>query len=172
MDANGIHSTIYDPFSTDTNTWTRTPFPNNQIPSNLQSPLSKYLLGVTQLPTLPNVNPVVAANWFGAVPSFTRSWTTSARVDQRLGDKDAFYFRYSQGGYTTRAQFFSQPTLDYNKVPSGTQGYKAPNKNAAVSWVRTFSPTLFNELTVSGSYGPWFVGTGDLSHDYDAELGS
>ncbi len=171
MDANGIHSTMYDPYSTDPNTWARTPFPNNQIPANMQSPLSKYLLAVTRLPTLPNVNPIVAPNWFGAVPSFTRSWTTSTRVDQRLGQKDIFYVRYSQGNYSTRSQFYSQPTLDWEKVPSGTQGYKAPNKNAAISSVHTFSPTLFNELVVSGSYGPWFVGTGDLTHNYDAELG-
>ena len=71
------------------------------------------------------------------------------RVDQRIGEKDVFYFRYSQGNYSTRSQFFSQPTLDWNKVPSGTQGYKAPNKNAAISCVHTFSPTVFNELVVS-----------------------
>ena len=170
-DANGIQSIIYDPYSTDSNTWARTPFPNNQIPNTMQSPLAKYLLGVTPLPTLPNVNGNVAPNWFGAVPSFQRSWTTSARVDQRLGEKDQFYFRYSQGNYSTRSQFYSQPTLDWNSVPSGTQGYKAPNKNAALSWVHTFSPTLFNEVLVSGSYGPWFVGTGDLTHNYDATLG-
>ena len=170
-DANGIHSTIYDPYSTDANTWARTPFPNNQIPSSMESPLAKYLLGVTQLPTLAGVNPNVAANWFGAVPSFQRSWTSSARVDQRVGQNDTFYFRYSQGNYSTRSQFYSQPTLDWSKVPSGTQGYIAPNKNAAISWAHTFSPTLFNELVASGSYGPWFVGTGDLTHNYDAELG-
>lgn len=170
-DANGIHSTIYDPYSTDTNTWARTPFPNNQIPSTMESPLAKYLLGVTPLPTLPNVNGNVAPNWFGSVPSYQRSWTVSTRVDQRVGEKDTFYFRYSQGNYSTRSQFYSQPTLNWNEVPSGTQGYKAPNKNAAISWMHTFSPTLFNELLVSGSYGPWFVGTGDLTHNYDADMG-
>ena len=170
-DINGIQSTIYDPYSTDTATWARTPFPNNQIPVSLQSPLSKFLFSVTPLPTLPGVNPNVAANWFGAVPSFQRSFTTSTRVDQRVGDKDLFYFRYSQGNYSTRQQFYSQPTLNYSEVPSGTQGNKSPNKNAALSWTHTFSPTLFNEVTASGSYGPWFVGTGDLSKNYDGELG-
>jgi len=169
-DTNGNY-TIYNPYSTDANTWSRQPFPNNQIPQSMQSPLSKYLIAVTPLPTLSNVNPNVAANWYGATPSFQRNWTTSTRVDQRLGDKDTFYARYSQGNYSTRSQFYSQPTLDWNKVPSGTQGYKSPNKNAALSWVRVFSPTLFNELLVSGSYGPWFVGTGDLTHNYDADLG-
>jgi hypothetical protein len=170
-DANGIHSTIYDPYSTNTSTWARVPFPNNQIPNTMESPIAKYLLDVMPLPTLSNVNPNVAANWFGAVPSFQRSWTLSARGDQRVGDNDVFYFRYSQGNYSTRSQFYSQPTTDWNKVPSGTQGYIAPNRNEAVSWVHNFSPTLFNEVLASGSYGPWFVGTGDLTHNYDAELG-
>ena len=171
VDVNGIQSIIYDPYSTNAATWARTPFPNNQIPAALQSPLSKYLMATSPMPTLTNINPNVAANWYGAEPSFQRSWTTSARVDQRLGAKDTFYFRYSQGNYSTRSQFYSQPSLDWNSVPSGTQGYKAPNKNAALAWVHTFSPSLFNELVLSGSYGPWFTGTGDLTHNYDAQMG-
>jgi len=91
--------------------------------------------------------------------------------DQRLSDKDTFYFRYSQGNYSTRSQFYSQPTLDWNKVPSGTQGYKAPNKNGAISWVHTFSPTLFQRTSGERLLRTMVCGTGDLTHNYDAELG-
>ena len=91
-DTNGSY-VIYNPYSTDTTTWSRQPFANNQIPQSLQSPLDKYLIAVTPLPTLTNLNPTIAANWYGAVPSFQRNWTTSTRVDQRLGEKDTFWTR-------------------------------------------------------------------------------
>ena len=171
IDSQGIPYIIYNPFSTDTNTWSRTPFPNNQIPTTMESPLAKYLLAVTQLPTLPNVNPNIAPNWYGPVPSSQRNWTITTRVDEKLSDKDTFYGRYSQGGYKTLSQFYSQPTLDWNKVPAGTQGYNSPNKSVAVSWLHTFSPSLFNELVASASWVPFYVGTGDQSTNYDAQLG-
>jgi hypothetical protein len=171
IDSQGIPYIIYNPYSTDASTWTRQPFPNNQIPSSMQSPLAKYLLDVTPLPTLPNVNPNIAPNWYGAVPSTQRNWTVTSRVDQRISDKDTFYGRYTQGGYKTLSQFYSQPSLDWKKVPAGTQGYDSPNRSVALSWLHTFSPTLFNEIVASGSWAPFFVGTGDLSTDYDAQMG-
>jgi hypothetical protein len=103
----GQQTTVYDPWSTDANTWARTPYPNNQLPVNRLNPLAKLLFGVTPLPTLANVNPNIANNWFGAVSQPQRSWTSSARVDQRFGDKDQFYGRYTQGNYRSLSQFYS-----------------------------------------------------------------
>ena len=172
IDTQGIPYIIYNPYSTNPTTWSRQPFPNNQIPQSMESPLAKYLLNVTQLPTLPNVNPNIAPNWFGPVPSTDqRNWTTAARVDQKFGDKDTFYGRYTQGAYSTLSQFYSQPTLNPATVPSGTQGYNSPNKSFALSDVHIFSPTLFNEIVVSGSWTPFYVGTGNQGTNYDAELG-
>ena len=125
--------TIYDPWSTDTNTWARVPYPGNVLPQSRQSPLYKYLLAVTQLPTLPNVNPMVAPNYVGTYSPFTRSWTTASRIDQRFSDKDSFYGRYSQGNYSNRSQFYGLPSLDWAKVPGNTQGSFQPNKSFALS---------------------------------------
>lgn len=168
VDIQGRMSMLYDPWSTDTNTWARVPFPNNTIPSLRQSPLSKKLLEITPLPTHPNINPNLDFNWIGLVPTFQRSWTTSTRIDHRFSDKDQFYGRYTQGNFRSFSQFYSLPML--NNVP-GTSQTLAPNKALALSWVRTFSPTFFNELLVSGSRQNWFAGTGDPNISYANQLG-
>jgi len=171
VNGNGIPDIIYNPFTTDPNTWSRQPFPNNQIPASLENPLAKTLLAVTQLPTLPNVNPLVANNWFGGVSQPTRSWTTSTRIDQRLGDKNQFYGRYTQGNYSNLSQYDGLPTMNYSQIPANTIVVQAPNKSAAGSLVHTFSPTLFNELLVSASRETQSQGTGDQTVNYDALLG-
>ena len=64
IDSAGRRITIYDPWTTDPVTWQRQPFANNIIPLSRQSPLAKYFYSVTPEPTLPDVNPLVAADDF------------------------------------------------------------------------------------------------------------
>ena len=45
-DSQGRLQVIYDPFTTNSTTWARTPFPGNVIPKDRQSPLSKYVFAV------------------------------------------------------------------------------------------------------------------------------
>ena len=168
VDSQGHLNVLYDPWSTNTQTWARTPYPNNVIPQNRESPLAKFLLGITPQPTLPNINPNLDYNWQGAVPGWQRNWTITTRVDHRFSDRDQFYGRYTQGNYTNFSQFYSQPML--NNVP-GTNQSLAPNKALALSYVHTFFPTLFNEFLVSGSREVWFKGTGDPSVKYASQMG-
>jgi hypothetical protein len=167
IDTQGRRTTIYDPWSTGAD-WSRVPFANNQVPSARQSPLSKALFEITPMPTLPEINPALNDNWVGPVPGWRRSWTTTTRIDHRFSDKDQFYARYSQGDFTNFSQFYSQPML--NNV-AGTTRTLAPNKSLAMSWVRTFSPTFFNELLVSGARQAWWKGTGDPTVKYADQLG-
>lgn len=169
--AAGNAITIYDPWSTDTVTWSRQPFPNNQLPQSRQSPLYKYLIAVTQLPTLPEVNPMAAPNYIGTWSPFNFQWTGANRIDHRISEKDSFYFRYSQGSYRTRGQFYGVPSMDWDKVPGNTQGTLSPNKNFAASHVHTFSPTFFNELLVTGTRTRFDVATGDPKKCYNCVLG-
>lgn len=94
VDSQGRRYTIYDPWSTDTNTWARQPFVGNQIPSQRLSPLAKYLFSITPMPTLP-YNPMLDSNWQGPAPGWRRDWTISARIDHRFTEKDQFYARYT-----------------------------------------------------------------------------
>jgi hypothetical protein len=171
VDSQGRQTKIYNPFTTNPTTWAREQFAYggqpNVIDPALISPLAKYLFSITPLPTN-NVNPSLDANWIGPVPGWQRSWTVTTRIDHRFSEKDQFYGRYTQGDYTNFSQFYSQPML--NNVP-GTTKTLSPNKNLALSWVRTFTPTFFNELLVSGSRETWWKGTGDPTVKYADELG-
>jgi hypothetical protein len=171
QNAAGNPITIYDPWSTDTNTWSRVPYPNNVLPQSKQSPLYKYLIAVTQLPTLPNVNPMAAPNYIGTWGPFNYQWTTANRIDHRFTEKDSFYGRYSQGNYRNRSQFYGLPSMDWNKVPGNTQGNFQPNRSFALSHVHTFSPTFFNELLVAGTRTRMDVLTGDPTVTYNSVLG-
>jgi len=171
-DSQGRQSRIYDPYTTNTTSWERQQVSYrgqaNVIDPSRITPLAKYLFSITPLPTLPAVNPVQDLNWFGPVPDTTRQWTHSLRLDHRFTEKDQFYARYTQGDTFTYQQKFTQPML--NNVP-GTVRRLSPNKSLALSWVRTFGPTLFNEFLVSGSRETYFLGTGEPGVKYADQLG-
>ncbi len=163
---------IYNPWTTDSATWSREQFSYqgraNVIDPVLMSPLAKKLFDITPAPTHPDVNPLVDSNWIGPVPNTTRQWTLTTRFDHRFSDNDQVYVRYTQGSHHQLSQFYGQPML--NNV-AGMRNATAPNRSAAVSWVRTLSPTWFNELLVSFSRENAFSGTGEPGVKYAEELG-
>ncbi len=162
VDSQGRQYKVYDPWTTNPQTWERTQFSYggqpNVIDPALLSPLSKYLYSVTPLPTKADVNPLVEANWFGPVPDLMRQWTITTRVDHRFSEKDAFYARYTQGNQYKYQQRYTLSMLD--GVAGTIQEPERP-KSLALSWVRMFSPTFFNEFLASGSRVWWRKATGD-----------
>jgi len=106
----------------------------------------KYLIAVTQLPTLPNVNPMAGPNYVGTYSPFNRSWTTASRIDQRFSNKDTFYGRYSQGNYSNRSQFYGPAVARLEQGAGQHPRLISAEQSFALSHVRTFSPTFFNEL--------------------------
>ena len=172
IDSQGRQIKIYDPWTTNPVTWERQQISHNgQLnvisPSRI-SPLAKYIYEITPLPTLLNVNPLVEANFFGPQPNRRRDWTATTRVDHRFTENDQFYARYTQGTYHLFRQFYTFVAL--NNV-GGTVTRTAPSKALAGSWVRTFSPTFFNEVLVSGSSETWYSGTGDPTTRWSDQLG-
>jgi hypothetical protein len=175
VDSVGRNITLYDPWSTNTATWSRLPFSHggkaNNIDPSRQSPIAKYLYNITPLPTLPNVNPLLEYNWWGELPSEGRNWTSTTRIDHRFSDRDSFYARYSHSGYMNRGAMSSSyvPTLDKSANWTRTD---APNLGLALSWVHTISPTFFNEVLVSGQRQLWSSATGDPGAFYADKLGT
>ncbi|MEX2264386.1 MAG: TonB-dependent receptor [Bryobacteraceae bacterium] len=172
VDEQGRQFRIHDPWTTDPQTWQRQQFsyqgrPNVIDPARI-SPLAKYLYEITPLPTHPEINPLVAENWWGPVANTGRQWTFTTRFDHRFSDSDQVYARYTQGDFYSFADFGSLPAL--NNVAS-TRTTLAPNRSLALSWVHSFSPTLFNELVVSGSREKWWTGTGEPGVKYADQLG-
>ncbi|MDP2998862.1 MAG: hypothetical protein Q8N47_15350 [Bryobacterales bacterium] len=177
MDAQGRQYVVYDPLTTDSSTWTRQPISYggraNVIDPARMNPLAKYLLSITPLPTHPGVNPLVDPNWWGPAPDAQRQWTITSRFDHRFGDNDQVYGRYTQGHDYTLTQVSQR---GYKTFPalngvSGTSDKYSPNKSLAISWVRTLSPTLFNEVLASGARESRWSGTGDPSVSYADRLG-
>jgi hypothetical protein len=172
VDADGILTEVYDPWTTDLQTWQRQLLSYNGQPNVVDpkrlSPLTKYLFEITPTPTLPDVNPLVAPNFYGPQPDRRRDWTVTTRIDHRFSERDQFYGRYSQGKYDSFQQFYSLVAL--NNV-GGTVSRRAPNKATAASWVHTFSPTFFNEVLASGSTETWYSGTGDPNTRWSERMG-
>jgi hypothetical protein len=161
VDAAGRRYQLYDPWTT-TAQWSRQPFPNNQIPMSRLSPLAKYLYSVTPEPTEPAVNPLVFDNYVYQAPNNRLEWTTTTRIDHRFSDNDQLFFRYSHGVRDTYAQSGnnnSPTTLDF-----AANGTFRPIRDhtGVVNWTRTFSPTLFSEMSFTvGVEDLNFINVGD-----------
>lgn len=97
-DSTGKKVILYDPWSVGAGpNYLKTPYVNNQLPIGKMSPLAKYVFGVVPLPTDPNVNPLIAQNYFGPVPVNSDQRTVTFRGDHRVSDKDQVFGRFSHG---------------------------------------------------------------------------
>ena len=155
VDSQGRLYTIYDPLTTQSaaTNYLRTPFANNRIPLERESPLTKYLYSVTPLPTLANVNPMVASNYFGIKNSTTRDYTFTTRVDHRLSDRDQLFGRLSHTQNIAAADNSSYnsgnpPTTDGSANRYTAQEY---GWSGVTSYMHTFSPTFFSETLATFS---------------------
>ena len=158
IDSAGRRITLYDPWSVGPGpTYSKTPFQNNQIPISRLSPLAKYVFSVTPLPTEPNVNPVVADNYFGPAPTVINQRTLTFRGDHRIGDRDQIFGRYSNGlndqmnrrGFATAGNPITSDNL-WNR-----ETYLEESHTAMTSWMHTFSPTFFVETVGTASLINW-----------------
>ena len=161
VDGAGRRTTLYDPWSTNAQ-WGRVPYVNNQIPMSRLSPLAKYLYSVTPVPTEPQVNPMVTSNYWYLAPNNRLEWTTTARVDHRVSDRDQIFFRYSHGVRDSFAQSGNNnsPTTLDNSANATFRPIR--NDTGVVSWTRTVSPTFFMETLFNVGYEDLnFVNIGD-----------
>ena len=173
VDSQGRQTVLYNPWTTNTQTWARQPFNYggklNVIDPSLESPLAKYLYNTAiQMPTFPDRNPLLESNWFGSAPNETLDYTTTTRVDHRFSDKDNAYARFNYGGHKRAYQVECMPTRDNIACLCND---KAINVSAAANWVHTFSPTLFNEVMASYAYTWRDRFTGDGATYYIDQMG-
>jgi Carboxypeptidase regulatory-like domain len=172
-DAQGRLITLYDPNSTDPQTFARQPFnfggKLNAIDPSRMSPLAKYMFSVIPQANQPNVNPLVAPNYLGFNSFLTNDATTTVRIDHEITQADRIYGRVTRGtSYRDDHNTNVPPMLDH--VANYTQR-PFSNLSVALNWTRTFSPSFFNEVTVSGSRERGWIVSGDPTRDYAGELG-
>ncbi|MEK7754624.1 MAG: hypothetical protein AAB654_22050, partial [Acidobacteriota bacterium] len=169
IDGQGRRYTLYDPWSS-TREWSRTPFPNNQIPIALRSSLAEYMYKIMPEPTLAGVNPLVSNDYFAPQPSNRDDHTGTLRVDHRLSTRDQVFFRYTQ---STALQLFTNGGSSPVALDRSTniRTLDTPNRTLAGSWTSLFSPTFFSEATVSYAKETRANLTGDQSKNYADLLG-
>src|SRR5690242_9715624 len=125
----------FDPFSTVANAsggFTRTPFAGNQIPANRIDGRMVSLVKQLRPPLFNTGN--ANNNAIDATPFIQHQNEFSARIDQTIGSKDSFWFRYSSIYYDT--------TGSAGLANQITAIRDAPGQNYGASWVHTFSPSL------------------------------
>lgn len=126
-------SQIYNPFTTrpDPNKpgqFIRDPFPNNQIPKNLINP-GAVLYAKTLLPA-PIATGVGDFNAINSTPVDIGQEEYSARIDERLNDRNFLWFRYS--GLTSG-------TTSAGAIQALRSIGDTSAKNWGLSWTHTFS---------------------------------
>jgi hypothetical protein len=152
IDGIGRQITLYDPWSTGAApSFTRTPFQGNRIPLSRRSPVADFLYGITPLPTLENVNPLLARNWFGPSPNSRDDDTFTTRIDHRLSDKDQIFARYTK----SNRELIQRRSFNNNApIPDGNlanyEFLPIYSQNGVFSWTRLWSPTLFMETIFTG----------------------
>lgn len=137
----------FNPFSTrvnpaNANGFIRDPFPGNIIPANLiDSRLVNLFKSVR--PALFNTG-VGNNNALDPTPFIQHQKEYTARIDQSLGSKDSFWFRYSAIYYDTSGS---------GGLPKVTNTVTDnPGQNFGASWVHTFSPTLILQAQYGRSH--------------------
>jgi len=161
-DAQGRLLVLYDPWTTNSQTYARQPFAyggkTNAIDPSRISPVTKYLFSITPLPTN-DVNPLIDYNHWGPQRRVSNQWTFSNRYDHRISDKDQFYIRLNIADtYHIRELGGGGPAQQMLNGVSGWEINTNPIKSIALSWVHTFSPTFFSETLATAHRNRWFGG--------------
>lgn len=96
-DAQGRRINLYDPWSTNTVTWSRQPFSHggrlNVIDPARLSPVAMYLFEYAPRPNVAGVNPLVDYNLWLQVPINSVRQSTTGRLDHQISSKDRLFVR-------------------------------------------------------------------------------
>lgn len=171
---------LYDPNSTQSasDNYSRTPFPNNQIPLNRISPLAKTLYAATPLP-LTEDNPLVNSN-FNAINSTTQTVPNiTFRLDHVFDQNNRVYLRFTDIDQKQQAlrnyPANSPANIEGGGLPAGATGYQAipiQTVSYAMGFSHVFSPTFFAETILSQQWQRMYVQGNDVSLDnYEKKLG-
>lgn len=134
-------TTIYNPYTATLSgsTITRTPFPNNQIPSNMLNPVAQSFLQFFPQPDNPNAG----ANGF---QNYIVNAIDSDGYDNELGRLDFNLSDRNKLSFNVRHNYRAQNKNDFfNNVATGNYLYRI-NQGTGLDDVFTISPTLFSDV--------------------------
>ena len=183
--ASGQLITIYNPLSTvqtGPNTFARTPYAGNIIPSSQINRVGANVASIYPLPT--------GAGSFNNYQSSANQVIDdnggNTRLDYRLSDKDSMFFRYSfeqfvqaapnplvggQGTCCLPTPASAAGQFDLGPYVAGIQNTTLAAQGAAFNETHLFGPTLLNELRVGYSRTNPFTSQSDFGHNSSTSLG-
>lgn len=134
-DFSAVSQQLYNPFSLDAS-GNRAPFPGNQIPVSMFSPVVKNLFANTKLYPQP-LTSGLRNNYINANSSYVSTDQGDIKLDWKITAKDDFSVRYSKGrqdqpGVNTFLLFYNS----FNQ---------SPFQNGVLNWTHTFGPSVVNE---------------------------
>jgi Carboxypeptidase regulatory-like domain len=158
---------IYDPATTVPNPsgagYARTPFPDNQIPQSRFSQFSTNFIGLRPPSMVPNL-PGIVNNYFLQAGSVVNPWNKgTARIDHRLSSKDNLGFFFMRAENTNVPGPGGIPGLPY-PYTSGQAVWDLKNTNGNLSWNRTISPHVLNEVRFTKMVGFGFVNSASFEN--------
>lgn len=125
------------------NPFTGTPFPGNKIPSNLLNPVSQKILSALFVqPNSPTNASIAAPNYTANFPGNYETNAYDGRLDQNIGDRHRFFFRWSQKQVSDVGTGGSG---NYN-VQLGPNTSATTGTNIGSSWNWVITPTIINEF--------------------------
>ncbi len=127
-------------------------YPNNQVP--ITNPVAQYLFAHPELYPVPNNTPsdgVAENNYIGPYRLTRRNDQGDIKLDWRVGQKDSFNVRYSQGE-ASDANPENGIAITFPSVNS------YPFKGVAFNNVHTFSSSIINEFRAGWSRVRWVQG--------------
>ncbi|HEV2498291.1 MAG TPA: carboxypeptidase regulatory-like domain-containing protein [Terriglobia bacterium] len=147
VNSSGQAVQLYNPFTTqpdpsNPNLLLRQPFLNNQIPVTDMDPHT-LALAEAIYPTPINTG-VAGTNAENTAPKIQDSNEYNLRIDQNLGTKDSFWWRFSHvapPGYSTGNYLDEQSSALYHAYQMG------------VNWTHTFGPTTVMDIEFGRNYG-------------------
>lgn len=121
------------------------PFPGNQIPSSMISPVAKNFFPYFAAPNIPSSSPAgLGVNYRANVAGLTNNYRYQGRVDYNFNQANTMFVRYY---YVD-----GSPNISPGALPTwGGTSFPAWNQNLAINYTRTFSPSLVNSATFGWS---------------------
>jgi hypothetical protein len=158
----GVPITLYDPLTGVQQTvnnrpiTVRQPFPNNIIPINRQSPLAKYIYGITPLPTdvtEPNITTNLKYAFATSGLANVNDNPTTIRIDHRLGERDSFFVKTNWGQRNSYFQGTGASTgVPTANLEANVTALVMTSYGAALSETHIFSNTLFVETLLNRTW--------------------
>jgi hypothetical protein len=155
-DSQGRYITLYDPLTSSVQTLAngrhvtmRMPFAGNILPPTRESPLAKFIYGITPLPT-DNTSPLVTNNLklvaaTNGLPNQSNNPST-VRVDHRFSARDNVFVKFNGGTLHTNFQGTGGSTGAPTIGLEANQTYLLMDAiSGALSWTHVFSPSFFME---------------------------